>query len=145
MKITKTVVITAAGDLRIARSNPKAGKGELIADLTVELPDSAFAPPRLSLVATLAPVARVSPVAEPKPANGRTPAPRALVQDDGRPWTGERVRSLMARLGIDRDGLAMSLGVSAATVKRWETSGNVEALYRDEMMTLESDAREVAR
>ncbi len=103
MIITKTVIISRSGDLRIARANPKAGKDEVIGTLHVEVEDAVFEPARLTLRATVvrSTVTTTERLIPPKadvrqlPAEApklRAAAQKPLVKDDGRPCKGRPTR-----------------------------------------------------
>lgn len=145
MIINAPVIVSRDGKLRLANRKPTPGKDEIAVNLVLDVPESAFAPPALTMRATVAPSANGHAVIE-RPVSAPAPArkPRTLVKDDGQPWTPARVRGLMAILDIDRDGLARLVGVATTTVKRWETTGDVEAAFRDELATLEADAKAVS-
>ena len=50
---------------------------------------------------------------------------RVAVQPDHRLVTGERLKKLRKRLDLSQEGLARLLGISFATINRWETIENV--------------------
>jgi len=119
MIITTTVYITADGGIRLAtRSDSKPRKGELAATLVLEVPDSAFNPPALTLRATVAgakPEPVTKPVTQPTVVNGNgAPPPMKDV------WTSERLRRVMALVDLDAETLTRRIGVSTATVRAWE-------------------------
>ena len=113
MIIKVPAIVSRDGKLRLANRKPTPGKDEISINLELEIPDSAFAPPTLTMRATVAPSINGHTVIE-RPAPSRKPL---AIQT---PWTGERVRKVRALLQIEREELAGRLGVRVATVKEWE-------------------------
>lgn len=129
MRITTTVVISRDGKLRVVRTSPRLGKDKLVATLHVDVPDTAFDPPRLMLHAA---------VAGAEPPKGERSRFQTIPERDPIPWTAQRVRALMARLDLDRNAMAQMIGVPEETIKRWATTGDVDVTFRDALRELES-------
>jgi hypothetical protein len=140
MIITTTVYLTADGCIRLAtRSDSTPKKGELMATLGLDVPDTLFQPQSVTLRATVA-SGKPEPIVPPirnGSSNGTAPA------DDGDIWTAVRVRRLMALLGIDAEALAARLGVSMSLVRGWERATgaiSVNVAIRTKLSGLEAEA-----
>lgn len=138
MKIETPVIVSKSGTLRIPVKKPTPRKDELLINLTLDIPDSAFAPPALSMRAVMSSALNgattvASPMAERAPAKA--------VRDDGRAWTGERIRRVQALLDIEREELARRLGVTLRVLRDWESGASEVGLeYRDRLAALELQA-----
>ena len=134
MIITTTAVISSAGAIRLVRKEARPKKGEIVATLVRDVPDSAFQPPALTLRAT---------VAAPKPASNPVAVPDRRIDPSGE-WTPERLRRLMALAGIEREDLARQVGVPTKTMIDWlNGGGQVGAATADKLAAIEAGTKGV--
>jgi DNA-binding transcriptional regulator YiaG len=130
MKIETSIIISRSGNVRMPNKNARVLKDEIMANLTLDVPDSAFAPPVLSMRATVS--------------NGTVPAastPARPTAIDTKPWNAERVRRLRSLLGMERDELARSIGITLTTLRGWEdNTSEIGGSFKPKLFELERGA-----